>query len=376
MKLTGFTKAFGALILNLMLALFLGVAIEQATAPAYEARGETTPFTAKTVAITYFALATFMQLGFMRQNKKQYAFAIQQEFWVDVIAQNLFKSNAFMNKCYDASSHVLKGSVVHLPQAGAKPTVVKNRTIGSLGTNVTRTDTDITYALNVYTTDPTLITDAEAMEVSYDKMASVLQEHLETLGETISDDLLIQWCLNLATGNILRTTGGAVATALAPSATGTRLKFLKEDLARAQTLFNKQNISSEDRYALFPSDLMSQLKEDADLKQRDFGMELNLKDGTIGKLYGFNLMERSSTPVFTNATPPLVKALGAAGAATDNLAAICWQKNSVEKALGTIKFFEAINDPNGYGDIYSALVKMGGRSRRTNNEGICAIVQA
>lgn len=371
MKNLSKTKFIVGLLMSFFIALFIGMAVETAS------MGQLGAFETAAVIMTVGAL---VQIGTYSMRHKKgtagYAFAIQQEFWVDYIMNNLFKNTDFINKCYDESDSVLQGSVVHIPQAGAKPTVVKNRTIGVTASNVTRTDTDVTYPLDVYTTDPTLITDAESLEISYDKMGSVLQEHLETLRETISDDVLIKWCLNLASGNILRTTGAAVSTALAPGATGTRLKFLKEDLKRAQTLMNKQSISAEDRYALIPSDLMAQLQEDSDLKLRDYALDINLKDGTIGRLYGFNLMERSATPVFTNAATPVVKALGAASATTDNMSIVCWQKNAVAKALGTIKFFEAVNDPNTYGDIYSALVKMGARSRRTNNEGIVAIVQA
>lgn len=366
MKSLGFTRFITALLLSVTMALFIGVGVEMATEGAVSA---------PVVALVVFGGTTLLSIGTYKDRRTGgYAFAIYQEIWVDYIIQNLFKNSDFITKCFDESDKVLAGRVVHIPQAGAKPTVVKNRAIGSLATNVTRVDTDITYNLDDYTTDPTLITDAEANEISYDKIGSVLDEHLQTLRETIGDDLLVKWLTGLPAANIIRTTGGAVSTALAPGATGTRLKFLKADLKTAQNLFNKQNIPAEERYALFPTDLYSQLQEDSDLMQRD--IDMNLKDGVVGRLYGFNLIERSSTPVFTNASPPVVKALGAASATTDNMSVVCWQKNAVAKALGSVKFFEALNDPNSYGDIYSALVKMGGRSRRTLFQGVAAIVQA
>jgi hypothetical protein len=65
-----------------------------------------------------------------------------------------------------------------------------------------------------------------------------------------------------------------------------------------------------------------------------------------------------------------------AGSATDNAAVLCWQKNSVERALGMVDFFEDLGNPTYYGDIYSALVRVGGRIRRSDGKGILAIVQA
>lgn len=40
-----------------------------------------------------------------------------------------------------------------------------------------------------------------------------------------------------------------------------------------------------------------------------------------------------------------------------------------------MKFFEDEGNPQYYGDIYSALVRMGGRIRREDQKGVVAIVQ-
>ena len=301
--------------------------------------------------------------------------AIQQEFWVNYISDNLFKDNSFLTKCFDESDYVLEGSVVHIPQAGAKPVVVKNRS-SFPGTAVRRTDTDITYSLDVYTTDPTHIPNAETKEISYEKIGHVIGEHVLSMEETYADDMLVKWAPSAA-ANIIKTTGAAVSTSLSTGATGTRKKFLKEDLKRAQFVMNKQKVDKNERYALFPSDLLAELLDDTDLIKRDGlnGNESDLKNGVVLKLYGFNIMERSESAVWTNAATPVVKAYNAATAVTDNQAVLCWQKNTVAKAKGAVKFFENKNDALYYGDVYSAQVKLGGRKRRTNGEGVIAIVQ-
>lgn len=299
--------------------------------------------------------------------------AIQQEFWVNYIIDNLFKDNSFLMKCFDESDSVLAGSVVHIPQAGAKPTVIKNRS-SFPATIVKRTDTDITYTLDVYSTDPTLITNAEEKEISYDKIGSVLGEHVSSLDESYSDDILYKWAPTVP-GNIVTTSGDLVDDALAPSATGTRRAFVKKDLKKAQKIMNKQNIPKEDRYALFPTDMYSQLTDDTDLVKRDGvnGGEVDLKNGIVMKLYGFNLMERSATTIYDLLNVP--KAPEAAGVATDNMAVICWHKNCVAKAKGSAKFFESLGLAENYGDTYSAEIKLGGRKRRANGDGVVAIVQ-
>lgn len=308
--------------------------------------------------------------------------AIQKEIWVNYIAENLYKDNEFMNMCFQADSNVLNGKVVHIPQAGGPPVVEKNRT--SLPATVTkRIDQDIAYVIDQYTTDPDLIENADQFELSYDKLTSVLFNHVSKLGETLGDNLLVQWLetssfsgadLPIPAATVIRTTGPAVAATL-PSATGNRKKFLKEDLGRAQTLLNKQNIPRRDRYALVSSDLYAQLKEDEDLKRRDRALELNLREGEVLTLYGFQILERSTTATYDNAGTPVVKPVGSTEAADDNDSVVCWQRDAVERARGSIDFFERTDDPQWYGDIYSALVRFGGRKRRADGKGIVAIVQ-
>lgn len=302
--------------------------------------------------------------------------AVQKELWTDYIIENLFKDNEFLKYAFNADDKVLAGKVVHIPVVGAKPEVVKNRTTLP-ATVVKRTDTDITYTLDEYTTTPTLIPDADTVELSYDKMDSVLGEHMDTLNEDVADEILYKWATSTggATYNahVIRTSGDAIAAHL-DGATGNRLAFTIADLKKAQTYMNSKKIPKKDRFALVDSEMYSQLTANADLLKRDYGAELDLREGVVAKLYGFEIMERSSVLVYDNTATPVVKAIGAAGETTDNAAVLCWQKNAVERAKGEVKFFENDGDATYYGDVYSALVRMGGRNRR--EDGVVAIVQA
>lgn len=295
---------------------------------------------------------------------------IDAEVWSNVIIENLFKDQTFLNLAYNADGFVLGGAVVHIPNAGAKPTVVKNRNTFP-ATAVRRTDTDVTYALDTYTTDPTHITQREQETIEYDKISNILNEHIGTLNEVIGDAMLEKWSPTAA-GNIIRTTGGAVAAHL-DSATGNRKKLLKEDIKKLRKLMNKNNIPKQGRYLMLDSDLMDQLQDDADLIKRDVGAELDMKNGVIMRLYGFELLERATAGRYSNASTPVPIAYDAAGSAAHNAAGIAWQTQSVERAIGTTTMFQDPSNPLYYGDIYSALVTMGGRIRRS--AGVFALVQ-
>jgi hypothetical protein len=299
--------------------------------------------------------------------------ALQKEVWQDHIEGNMFKDNEFLLMSTDASQYTLQGKVVHIPQAGGLPTVEKDRS--SLPATVqTRTDTDVTYTLSPYTSDPILIPNAETYELSYSKRESVLAEHENALRERTADEMLIIWAPTAA-GNILRTTGDSVAPHITGQ-TGNRLKVTTKDLKAAQKLLNKQKVPKTDRYCLMSADMYDQFTDSMTESQyRDFSAAMDVKTGVVGMLFGFKIMQRSDTVVY-NTGATAVNAYGAVVAATDNDAVLCWQKDAVERAVGDITFFEHQGDPTYYGDVYSFEVRFGGRKRRDDQKGIVAIVQA
>jgi hypothetical protein len=362
-------KFLAALMIGLVTSAFVGVPLAGFLAlnPLAVTGGIALAPLAIKVAVTQY-------YGFMPNQTSGFAFmAVQKENWVDYILGNLFKDNEFLKKCYREDDSVLNGTVVHIPQAGSKPVVIKNRTLLP-GVAVQRTDTDVTYPLDWYTTNPTVITNAEEKEVSYDKMSSVIGEHVEVLNDTLADDILYKWAPTTS-ATIIRTTGVADGVALAPVAAGTRKALLAKDLRIAQATMNKAGISRTERYALIPEDMMTQLMADTTLTGSQIQLLLDAKEGKVVKLFGFEIMTRVHAGVYDNTGTPVPKTPETAGATTDNLCVLCWQKNAVALAQGTVDFFENKQDATYYGDVYSAGVRCGGRKRRSDAAGVIAIVQ-
>lgn len=298
--------------------------------------------------------------------------AVQKEIWVNDIVEALYKANPFLNFAQNGDGYVLNGKVVHIPQAGASPSVSKNRS--SLPATVNkRTDTDVTFALDEYTSDPVLIPNADNYELSYDKRNSVLANSKSAISELMAEWILRSW--SPAT-NIVRTTGAAVA-AHTPSATGNRKAITWPDISALQKTMNKDSVDKADRFIMLDSDMYQMLVDALSESQyRDFSAGLDIANGILGKRYGFSFMERSTVAVYGNETTPVCKDPGAAGASADNAAAIAWQKMSVIKAVGTVDFFEDLKNPQYYGDVYSTLVRAGGRIYRNDGKGVYAIVEA
>jgi hypothetical protein len=297
---------------------------------------------------------------------------VTKEIWVNDITDSLFKNNQFLQYALNHDMYVLAGKVVHIPQAGLPSNVVKNRS--SLPATVTkRTDSELLYNLEEFTSDPRLIANAEEVELSYDKRNDAMGEDKRALSETVADTMLISWAP--ATATTIRTSGAATAARMAGQ-TGTRLAFTEGDLRKAMTLFNAQNVPLEERYCLVDAymydDLIASLTITA---ARDFSKSYNQEKGILGTIHGFNIMMRSNTLVY-NAAATAVNAYGAAVAVTDNCAALCWSKYSVCRALGEIKMFDQNDAPQYYGSIYSFLLRMGGRIYRADGKGVVAIAQA
>lgn len=284
--------------------------------------------------------------------------AVQKELWQELIKEQLFKSNPFLSRAKNADEYVLNGKVVHIPQSGGPADVERNRTV-TPATAVKRTDTDITYALDEYTTDPVHIPHADTVELSYDKRSSAVRENTGSLQEVVADNCLYNWAANIASGAKLSTTG---------TDDGAGLKRLTEaDILSAQYHLNSLNVPKQGRVMLLTSDMLRDLLSDNNLKYA-FQQVVSLPEGVIGRLYGFDIMERST--VLRVDSSSVLKLPEAADAGGDMTCALFWQQEMVERAMGDVVMFDDYSNPLYYGDLYSFLMRFGGRSVRGDHKGV------
>jgi hypothetical protein len=299
--------------------------------------------------------------------------AIQREIWINDIVGNVFTTNPHLNYAYSADEFVLAGKVVHIPNSGTAPTVTRNRSSLPAAV-VTRTDADITFSLDEFTTAPTLITNADEAELSYDKRRSVIGDHSDVLAELVGTWFLYYWAPT-AVGQMVRTTG---ASTPAHIGTGVRKALTLADILAAETLMNNNKMPMKDRYAILDANMYAQLQADMSASQyRDFTQNQNVAEGVLGKMYTFTFLDpRSYVLRYSNAgTPVPIDPDGTNAAVTDYAAGLFWHKSAVIRALGDKVFFEDVNNPTYYGSIYSALLRAGGRKRRNDAKGVIALVQ-
>jgi len=306
--------------------------------------------------------------------------ALIKEIWVQDVQEALNRNADFLPYSVDHSAYIAFGTV-HVPQSGSNPTVVKNPATFPLAISE-RTDTDRTYALNQFALEPTLISNLDELQISYDKRQSGLGQQITTLTQRIGDEVAISWS---ATGaaNIVGTTGSAVATSLAPGATGTRKAVTLADIASLASKLDKDNVPRQNRKLLMSTDMFWELFQISDVIRASYNGFQNqpnvLANGIVAMLYGFEIMMRPVVSVYANsATSP--KAFGAATATTDNLACIAFHSTTVARALGSMTpLYDSGSNGNGkpeyLGSIFNMEVMLGSAILRADMKGVAALVQ-
>lgn len=320
--------------------------------------------------------------------------AVEPEIWENDIVGNLFKDNEFLLKSVDESQYVVGGTVVHIPQAGAPSKAQRNRT--SLPAQITqRQDTDVTYPLDEITTDPRFIPNADTVQLSYDKRQSVLMEDQRYINELMADCMLYNWRPEF----YIKTTGTASSDNTIHG-TGNRKGLTYDDFVIAKTIFNRWNMPKQGRYVILDTEMYRQLCENVkSLSSEHITAVYDPVTGQLRKLEGFEIFERS-TVLLASATSTLTLVPGtryykfsgenslytpeqyiaiedgsSAAATTSSLAGLFWCDMAVARAVGQVKMFEDLNNPTYYGDIYSFLLRCGGRARRGDGKGVLGIVQ-
>ncbi|MDM1074206.1 hypothetical protein HX001_17105 [Empedobacter brevis] len=311
---------------------------------------------------------------------------LQVEFWHETIQEKLLQDNAFLNHIADVSSdNIINGTIVHIPQAGEPSKVVKNRTLLP-AVVAERKDSEVLYKIDEYTTDPVRISNADTVELSYDKRRSILDQDVANLSEEVAEGMLTNMVVSpvgdnkeLPVSNIILTDSTILVDPTLPGATGKRKAYSLKDLQRMKAFFKAQKAWTEGQmYALLTSEAIAQMfPVDSQVVATYMAAtsEAERRIGVIYKVQGWQILERSSVYAMDSTTKEF-KAFGAVGEATDTEGNLFWNKNMTEKSIGTTQAFERPNDPQYYGDIYSFLVRCGGRARRKNYEGVAVLMQA
>tara|TARA_R110000796_G_scaffold63139_4_gene145525 strand:- start:7842 stop:8744 length:903 start_codon:yes stop_codon:yes gene_type:complete len=295
--------------------------------------------------------------------------AVQKEIWVRDISEKLFEGVEFATQSINHAAYI-SGKTVHVPQAGNAPSITKDRT-SFPATISQRVDTDLTYNMAEFTTDPILVRDIEELQSEYDKRQSVLRSHVDVLNNRLGLEIMNSWAGSLT--NTVSTTGEASNNALVAGATGTRKKMTATDVRQLALTMDNQDVPEAGRILVLPASMYYELFDDAALINRNVMGRETLPAGVIDRLFGFDIYVRNNVNRLTAAGS--LKATQTAGATGDLFAGLAYHPSFVSRALGSIKVFTDDDKPEYYGSVMSAMVMLGASKLYTAETGIVTLKQ-
>jgi hypothetical protein len=355
---------FGKLLAGLVLALFIGAAIGGATGLNPLAIGAAV-FAAQLVRACVNP-AHEVGAGFAFDDPLTTIFTRE-------LQRLLFPNNAFYRQSVLIGTGAeVSGRYFNIPQEIETPGFVTNPTSFPLTVEEMSDDSE-TVEMDLHATKPTRLGDREALEVAFDRRASILGRHASVLELLCANTAINRWSAIDAVNAVVRTSGAAVSASL-PGQTGTRKVITKDDFINANQILDRTNMQGQ-RYALVGATMYSDLLRISDfVDYQKTGNTSALLTGALGELFGIKFFKRSTAAIYTSALLP--KAVGAALTATDQEGALLWIDGAVGRVEGAVQTYINAGRAEYLGDIMNAAVRFGCSLMRQDKAGIVGIIQS
>lgn len=261
------------------------------------------------------------------------------EAWTGELVKRFRHTGTFLERIRDYSQYVRENNTMHLVDVGVDPDVLIDNSTYPIAVNASD-DSDISITLVKFDTENTKITDDELRGIGYDKIGLKVEQHKLALEEKTLEKALHSLCpaANTTGTPVIATTGASNGEAQA------RKRLQPADLIKMKRKFDDLKIPKMGREIV----LCNQHVEDLLLTSQAFKDQYyNIKEGSIPKLFGFDISECTYNPIFNSAAKA---AFGAAAVpATDQNVSVVMYRERAVKALGknTTKAYlrEAKNDP-------------------------------
>lgn len=283
--------------------------------------------------------------------------ALNKQVWLKQISENFYPETSFLSKVVDLSGFV-ENNRIHMALAGIDPKVrINDKTYPIKDTE--RTDGESEFPLDTFETENTLIRHIEAVELSYNKLESVIKQHRATLQTAVAQKAIHAYAPNTDTTEtpVLRTTG---------EVTNGRKRLRFDDILTLKEAFDGALVPLEKRYiVLHPSHVTDLLREDMQL----FKELTEIKNGEPTKFAGFGFFSFPFMPTFYNGEKVAYTA-----EKTPHFASVAFHGDEVMKSDGDFKMFSNLDDVHERASIIGFEKRFIGMPIR--GRGIGAIVSA
>ena len=259
--------------------------------------------------------------------------ALNKQIWVAQVMENFYPSDNFLTPVSDFSAFV-ENDTIHFAAAGIDPKVLINNTTYPIS-SVQRTDEDCQVKLDLFETENTIVRRPDAIELSYDKLESVVGQHRNTLRKGVSMKAIHAFAPAKDSDDtpVIETSGDLVEGRR-------RMKF--DDLLTLKERFDAAEIPLEDRYiVLHPKHVTDLLREDIKL----FKNLTDIQEGEPFRFAGFGCYQFAFMPHYKQGSTGLEKVAFEDKNQGEQFASVAFYAKEVMKADGVIHMYSKIDDP-------------------------------
>lgn len=258
--------------------------------------------------------------------------ALLKEVWLDQLMKNFYPQTSFLNFAVDFSAFV-EYDKLNMAEVGVDPEVLINNTTYPISVQG-RTDTPISIELDLYETVNTLVREPEAVELSYDKLESVIYGHRQSLQTKAGMKAAHAFTPTKDTRDtpVIVTTGDV---------NDGFKRLVPENILKLKRRFDELDINPENRnLVLHPAHLEDLILYDL----KAFKDLTEWKDGNPSRFAGFNILQFTKTPVFNSDTMQK-KAFGSVADNKDTYCSFAFCSDEVMKVDGDVKMYIKEHDP-------------------------------
>jgi len=273
---------------------------------------------------------------------------LNTEVWIDQVRERFYPKNDFLSEVEDMSQFV-DYDKINLAAAGVEPNVVINRTVYPIPMSQ-RQDQALELVLENLSTDSTLVQDAETVELSYNKLESVVRGHRSSLMKQKGNRALFNYAPDDENKPdktpIIKSSG---------KDNGNGLKIITpEDILNMEKTWDEADLPEEGRRLIFDSRLWWEFVAQSDelKRQQQYNAEVGTLPYQFVQIGSVIVRKRTNMPRYNDDAGTYTKvAWGGSAADREARCAVGYITTEVMKADGTMKMFDKVDDPDYQGTI-------------------------
>lgn len=271
---------------------------------------------------------------------------LNKEIWVsEILEQHTNKAN-FLSVTEDMTAFV-KNNKINRAEAGLRPNVIRNNKKYPVPVTE-RDDTALETTLHTFDTEATHLPRAKSVELSYDKMKSVVKGHSDAL-----EDDEAQYAARMFSPTrdanftpLLKTTGSNSGQGFAEMTT--------KDILTLATAFDMMGVKGKRTMVLHPTHFNQLVGNSSVVKAQMEKLSVGEVPLILANIYGFDIIKFKNEMLYdVSGINPSRLPEGTLADANKGVASFAFINNEMSHANGDMHMFETLNDATYKGDLIS-----------------------